>query len=121
MAGSDKQCSYIPKEEATSLTKSLKSVFLTAVINVQEGQDIAICNIPNAFIQTCLTNNKDKSVMQLQGPLATLLVDLAPKVYGLYLKKDKHNHPVLYIHLLHAMYGIMKAVLLCYQCFVANI
>ena len=65
VAGGDKQCGYIHKEEATSPTASLKLVLLTTVIDVQEGWDIAICNVPNAFIQTCLTNNKDKSVMQL--------------------------------------------------------
>ena len=65
VAGGDKQCGYIPKEEAASPTMSLESVLLTTVIDVQEGQDNAICNVPNAFIQTCLTNDKDKSVMQL--------------------------------------------------------
>jgi len=59
--------------------------------------------------------------MWLQGPLATLLVNLALEVYGPYLKKDKHGHPVLYIHILNAMYGIMKVVLLYYQCFMADI
>ena len=88
VAGGGKQHEYIPKEEATSPTMSLKLVLLTAVIDVQEGHDIAICNVPNAFIQTCLTDDKDKSVMQLQGPLATLLVNLAPKVYGPYCQKN---------------------------------
>ena len=52
VAGRDKQCSYIPKEEATSPTVSLKLVLLTAIIDMQEGQDVAICDVPNAFIQT---------------------------------------------------------------------
>ena len=52
VAGRDKQCGYIPKEEATSPTASLESVLLTAVIDAKEGQDIAICDVPNAFIQT---------------------------------------------------------------------
>ena len=52
VAGRDKQHGYIPKEKATFPTTSLKLVLLTTVIDMQEGQDIAICNIPNAFIQT---------------------------------------------------------------------
>ena len=52
VTGGDKQHGYIPKEEAISPTMSLKLVLLTTVIDVQEGQDIAICDIPNAFIQT---------------------------------------------------------------------
>ena len=121
VAGGDKQHGYIPKEEAASPTTSLKSVFLTTIIDAQEDWDVAICNVPNAFIQTCLTNNKDKLVMQLLRPLATLLVDLAPKIYSLYFMTDKHGHPVLYICILNAMYGIMRAVLLYYQHFVADI
>ena len=103
VAGGDKQHGYIPKEEAASPTASFKLVLLTAIIDAQEGQNIAICDVPNAFIQTWLTHEKDKSVMQLRGPLATLLVDLAPKVYGPYLKEDKHGHPVLYMHILNAI------------------
>jgi len=121
VAGRDKQHGYISKEEATSPTASLELVLLTAIIDVQEGHDVAICNVPNAFIQTQLTDDKDKLVMQLQGPLATLLVDLAPEVYGPYLKEDKHGHPVLYMRILNAMYGIMRVALLYYQHFVANI
>ena len=52
VAGRDKQCGYIPKEEAMSPTMSLELVLLTAIIDVQEGQDVAICNVSNAFIQT---------------------------------------------------------------------
>ena len=59
--------------------------------------------------------------MQLWGPLATLLVDLAPEIYGPYLTKDKQGHPVLYMCILNAMYGIMRAALLYYQHFVADI
>ena len=59
--------------------------------------------------------------MQLRGPLATLLVNLTPKVYSPYLKKDKHGCLVLYMHILNAMYGIMRAALLYYQHFVASI
>ena len=65
VAGGDKQHGYIPKEEAMSPTTSLELVLLTAVIDVQEGQDIAICDVPNAFIQTRLEDDKDKSVMRL--------------------------------------------------------
>ena len=52
VAGGDKQHGYIPKEEAASPTTSLELVLLTAIIDAQEGHDVAICNVPNAFIQT---------------------------------------------------------------------
>ena len=59
--------------------------------------------------------------MQLQGPLATLLVNLALEIYGPYLTKVKQGHPVLYMCILNAIFGIMRAVLLYYQHFMANI
>ena len=59
--------------------------------------------------------------MQLHGPLATLLVDLAPEVYGPYLMTDKNEQLVLYVQVLNALYRLMKAALLYYQWFVANI
>ena len=34
---------------------------------------------------------------------------------------DKNGQPVLYIHVLNALYSLIKAVLLYYQCFVTDI
>ena len=97
VAGGNKQCSYIPKEKDTAPTASLESVMLTSVIDAQEGYDITIANMPNAFIQTHLTQDDDKVVMWLYGSLATLLADLTLDVYGTYLTKDKHGQPILYV------------------------
>ena len=45
--------------EVTSPTVSMKEALLTTVIKAQEGQDVATCNIPNAFFQTHV-EEKDK-------------------------------------------------------------
>ena len=42
-----------------SLTISTEGTLLTAVIKAQEGQDVAISNIPNAIVQTHV-EEKDK-------------------------------------------------------------
>ena len=52
VAGGNKQCTYTPKEDAASPMAYLESVMLTAMINAKEGQDVAIANVPNAFVQT---------------------------------------------------------------------
>ena len=39
-------------DEVTSLTVSMEGTLLTAVIEAQEGHDIATCDIPNSFVQT---------------------------------------------------------------------
>ena len=46
-------------DEVTSLTVSMEGTLLTAVIEAQEGQDVATCDIPNAFVQTHV-EEKDK-------------------------------------------------------------
>ena len=120
VAGGNKQCSYIPKEEAAAHTASLESVMFTSVIDAQEGYDIAIADVPNAFIQTHLTQDDDKVVMQLHGPLMTLLVNLAPDIYNPYLMTDKNGQPVLYVQVFNALFGLMNVALLYYQWFVAD-
>ena len=67
------------------------------VIDAQEDHDVAIAVIPNAFIQTHLTQDDDKVVMQLHGPLMTLLVDIASNIYSPYFTTDKNGQPALYV------------------------
>jgi len=71
---------YIPKEDAASPMAHLESVMLTALIDAEEGQDVAIADIPNTFVQMQLEDDNDKVIMHLCRPLATLLCELAPEV-----------------------------------------
>ena len=59
------QHGYIDKEDASSPTTHLKSVLLTATIDAKEGCDVAIVDVPNAFVQTCLEQELDKCIMVL--------------------------------------------------------
>ena len=63
VAGGNKQRGFIPPQEASSPTASLESVILTATIDALEERDVAIVDIPNAFVQTRITNEKDKAVL----------------------------------------------------------
>ena len=98
-----------------------ESILLMALIDAQEGHDVAIADVPNAFIQMHLEDNNNKAIMCLRGPLAMLLCNLAPKVYHPFLKKDRQGQPVLYVHILNVLYGIMKATLLYYRRFINDI
>ena len=40
-------------DEVTSLTISTEETLLTAVIEAQEDQYVATCNIPNTLVQKC--------------------------------------------------------------------
>ena len=46
-----KQRNLYSREESTSPTVSLESVFLTSVIDAKEGRDVVLADIPGAFMQ----------------------------------------------------------------------
>ena len=48
---------YKSKEETYSPTASTESIFITALIDAQDGRDVAIVDIPGAFLQTMASNN----------------------------------------------------------------
>ena len=58
VAGGNKQRGHIDKTYATSLTAALESVLLTSTIDAKEGHDVAIIDIPNAFVTTIIEDKK---------------------------------------------------------------
>ncbi len=87
----NKQCNYITKEDVSSPTVEAKAVMLTCVIDVQEDRDIAVVDMPNAFVQTVVDEeDADHSVIVLiRGPLVDILVSIVPDVYGPYVSMNK--------------------------------
>jgi hypothetical protein len=63
VAGGNKQCGKMDKLNASSPTAALECVLLTAVIDAHEGCDVAVIDIPNVFVQTCLEDDADKAIM----------------------------------------------------------
>ena len=107
-----KQRGKIDETETTSPTVSLESVLLTAVIEAKEGRDVAVLDIPNAFVQTDMEG--EQVLMKMKGDLAELMVTTAPQLYRKYLITEK-GQPVLYVKLLKALYGCLKSALLFYK------
>ncbi len=59
------------KQDLTPPTIMMESVFLTAMVEVHEGQKVAFFDIPGAFLHA----NSDKDItMVLKGHLAELMV-----------------------------------------------
>jgi hypothetical protein len=50
VAGGNKQQGYITKEDASSPTVSLEAVLLTCIVYENKNRDVAIVDIPNAFV-----------------------------------------------------------------------
>jgi hypothetical protein len=64
VAGGNKQRDFFSKEDASSQTES---GVLTCVIDAKEERDVAAIDIPNAFIQTGVEDEKEMAVIKLCG------------------------------------------------------
>jgi hypothetical protein len=81
VAGGNKQRDYILKEDASSPTVATEAVMLSCIIDAEEGRDVAVVDILNAFIQTCIEDEADMAIIKIRGVLVDMLVDIAPDVY----------------------------------------
>jgi hypothetical protein len=110
------QRQWMHKDDAASPTAAIESILLTAVIDAFEDRAVATVDIPNAFIQTNVGNDKDNDriVMKVRGPLVDYLLRINYQKYH-----DKvvyeNNVKVLYLHVRKAIYGMLQSALLFYQ------
>ena len=112
VAGGNKQRNYIPKEDASSPTVATESVLLTCTVDAEEGRDVAVVDIPNAFIQTRVTNEKDMVIIRVRGVLVDMLEKIGPDIYGPYVTKDKKGAKQILLQCLNTIYETMVASLL---------
>jgi Reverse transcriptase (RNA-dependent DNA polymerase) len=102
------QCAYIDKDDATSPTVSTEAVFLTCTVDAKEERDVALIDVPGAFMQT---DNDEVVHMRLVGTMADLLVQLNPDRYKTFVTVHK-GKTMLVVRLKKALYGTIKAAYL---------
>ena len=103
-----KQRLHTKKEDASSPTVAIEAVMLSCVIDAEERRDVAILDIPGAFMQA----DMDEIVhMRLDGKMAELLVRIDPNTYEEYVVHE-NSKPALYVVLKKALYGTLRAALL---------
>jgi hypothetical protein len=91
---------------------------LTSIVNARKGRDIAVVDIPNAFIQTQVDDDaKDCVIIRITGVIVDWLVKVAPKVYASYVATNSKGVNSLLIECYNAIYGTMVAGLLYYHKF----
>ena len=86
-----------------------------------EGREVTVIDIPNAFIQTRVQDEKDMAFIRIRGVLVDILVLIAPDVYEDYVTVDKKGQKQLIVRCQNAMYGTMVASLLYYRKFVKSL
>jgi hypothetical protein len=121
VAGVNKQRDYISNEDASSPTVATEAVLLSCIIEAEEGRDVAVVDIPNAFVQTRVENEKDMGFIKIYGVLVDILVEIAPDVYKSYVSRDKKGMKQLLVQCQNVLYGTMVAILLYYRKFVKSL
>lgn len=86
-----------------------ESLFITVSIAAKEERDIAVMDIPGAFLQTDLEENNIH--IKLQGRMAELLAMIDPSLYREHIIIER-GRPVLYLKLKKALYGMLQSALL---------
>jgi hypothetical protein len=117
VAGGNKQRDFLTKEEVSSPTVATEAVLLTCIIDADEGRDVVTIDIPNAFIQTRIEDEKDMAIIKIRGILVDMLVDIAPDIYKPYVTTDRKGVKQLIVQCLNAIYGTMMAGLMYYTKF----
>jgi hypothetical protein len=117
----NKQRDYISKEHASSPTVTTEAVLLLCIIDAEEGRDVAVIDIPNAFIQTRVEDEGDMAIIKIRRVLVDILVKIAPDVYKSYITTDKKGTKQLLVQCQKALYGTMVASLLYYRKFTKSL
>ena len=103
-----------------SPTVSQESIVITAVINTKEGRDVMTVDVPNAFIQTLLSEKYrrkgDQVIMKFIGHIANFLIKMILGRYKGFIVY-KNEKKVIYIEIIRAIYGMIIASFLWYQKF----
>jgi len=100
------------KEDATSPTVSIKSVILTSIIDAKEHRDIAVADIPGAFLHAKMD---DYVIMVFCGAMVEWMLEISYETYKPFVHIAKTGQMLLYVQLLRALYGCLKSSRLFWQ------
>ena len=90
---------------------STEAVFLTAIINALENREVAVLDVPGAFMQADI----DKLVhMRFTGEMVNMLLHIDYDMYKDYVVIEK-GEKVMYMELLKTLYGTLRAARLFWQ------
>ena len=91
---------------------SIDGVIITSTIEAHEGRDVAVIDLPYAFLNA---DNNEQTLMFLKGNLAELMVQIDPQMYRKHIITSSKGEPMLYVRLSKALYGLLQSALLFYR------
>jgi hypothetical protein len=104
------------KRRSIKPDRSVRSNHHRGVIDAKQNRDVMTLDIPNAFVQTEISLDGDKTIMKIRGQLVDILLELCPGVYAGYVI-DKGKHKIMYVRMLKALYGMLISTILYYKKF----
>ena len=110
-ADGQKQRAYIAKEESMAPTVSTKAVFLSAVIDALENRDVAVLDVPGAFMKADIN---ELVHVRFTGEMVNMLLQIDKEMYKDYVVMEK-GEQVMYMELLKALYGTLRTAHLFWQ------
>ena len=84
-----------------------ESVLLTCIVDAEEARDVAMIDIPNAFVQMHVKDEADMAFFKIRGVLVDILLNIALDVYKDYIYYDKRGVKQLLVQCQNAIYGTM--------------
>ena len=111
------QRAYTPREEASSPTISLESLMALLLIDAHEGRDVAIFDVPGAYVHAKLPDDKFVLLLKIEGPFVDIMCCEVNPEYkeNVMFEGDKK---VLYVQILQALYGMIESALLWYSLYI---
>lgn len=111
-----KQRGLYTKDETASPTVSNDSLFATLVLAAAEGRKMMTWDVEGAYL---LADQDDFVLLKFVGTSVDILCQVDPK-YKDFISFEK-GKKVLYLQLLKALYGTLKAALLWYELYVTKL
>ena len=110
-----KQRKYLKQDESVSSpTTNFEYLVTTLLIDACGQKDVAICDIPGAFLQAKLKkDNNERTIMRLEGEFVDIMCDVNPeyKPNITYVK----GKMTLYLEIIQAIYGCLESSLRWYE------
>ena len=117
VADGRKQWDKIEPKDATSPTVSTEAVMITATIDALEGRDVAVVDIPGAYLSADMDN---ETHVVFRGTLEEMMAMANTALYRPFVSYET-GKMALYVRLQKALYGCLKSALLFYKKLVGDL
>ena len=119
-ADGSKQKRYLKHGETiSSPTVSLEAILGTLIIDAKEDRDVAIFDVPGAYLQAEMPAEK-KLLMVFRGEFVDIMCEVNTE-YKKYVTTDRNGKKILYVKVLRAIYGCIESALLWYELYVKTL